>query len=128
MEANKVVFKTLLALFVSILLSSCVNVKFIPQEKTFPPHTGDIKVIWKEPRLVPNPNSYDLIGTVIGSVTLRGVVPAMVDTDLHNRLIKETGKYGGNGIILYCGETGAADECKCYGDIIRFKQTNIIRK
>lgn len=128
METNRVIFITLLALFMSILLCSCVNVKFIPHGKTFPPYTGEIKVIWKEPRLVPNPNSYDLIGTVTGSVIFCSVVPAMLDTDLHNRLIKETRKYGGNGIILYCGETGAEDECRCYGDIIRFKSTNILRK
>ena len=128
MVANKAILYTLFALLSCILLSSCVNVKFIPHGKTFPPYTGDIKVIWKEPRLVPNPNSYDLIGTVTGSVILCGVEPAMLDTDLHNRLIKETRKYGGNGIILYCGEMGEADECKCYGDIIRFKSTNILRK
>ena len=128
MEKNKIIFNTLLALFVSILLCSCTSVKFFPQGKTFPPYTGEIKVIWKEPRLVPNPNSYDLIGTVTGSVMWCGVVPAMLDTDLHNRLIKEAMKYGGNGIILSCGEMGAIDECKCFGDIIRFKQTNTIRK
>ncbi len=128
METNKVTFNVLLALFMGILLCSCVDFKFTPQGKTFPPYTGDIKVIWKERGLVPNPNSYDLIGTVTGRVIFCGAVPGWSDTDLHNRLIKKASEYGGNGIILSCGETGAADECKCYGDVIRFKQTNIPRK
>ena len=120
MEKDKVIFNTLFAVFMSTLLCACA-VKFTPQGKTFPPYTGDIKVIWKEPGIVPNPDSYDLIGTVTGRVILCGAVPGWADTDLHNRLIKETRKYGGNGIILSCGAMGAEDECKCYGDIIRFK-------
>ena len=121
METNKVVFNALLALFMGILLCSCANVKFTPHGKTFPPYTGNIKVIWKDRGLAVNPNSYDFIGTVSDSVAWCGIIPANLDDNLHNRLVKEAGKYGGNGIILYCGEIGSVDECKCYGDIIRFK-------
>jgi hypothetical protein len=122
METKKVVINTLLALFMSILLCECANVKFIPHGKTFPPYTGEIKIIWKEHRLLVDPNSYDFIGTVSAdSVTWCGTIPAKLDDDLHIRLINEVGKYGGDGIILYCGEIGSVNECTCYGDIIRFK-------
>ena len=75
METNRVIFITLLDLLMSILLCACGNVKFIPHGKTFPPYTGEIKVIWEEPRLLPNPNSYDFIGTVTGSVIFCAVIP-----------------------------------------------------
>jgi hypothetical protein len=111
----------ILCVFSTSCLVSCGGgIKFIRMGNTFPPYTGEIRVFWKEHGVPVEP--YEVIGTVSGRSTWCGVTPARLNEDLHKQLINETGKYGGNAIILYCGEIGSTGACYCYGDIIRFKE------
>jgi hypothetical protein len=125
METNKKGFRTALCIFVGALLCSCspvIDVKYIPNGPRFPRYTGKIAVFWKEHGIPIEPDTYDFIGTISGQSNWCGTNKAKFYTDLQNYLINEAGKYGGNGIILHCGELGSTGECYCYGDIIRFKK------
>ena len=121
MKTTLTLFYLLLCIFILTSVCSC-GIKFTQKGETFLPYTGKVKVFWKEHGVPADPNTYDLIGTVSGRVTWCGVTKGRYATDLHNELINEAGKHGGNGIILYCGEVGSVGQCDCYGDIIRFKK------
>lgn len=126
METAAKLFRLLICISILTLICSCsggvTNVRYTPKSgTTFPPYTGEIKVFWKEHGIPADPNSYVFIGTISGRSLWCGVTPAKMNTGLHQHLISQAGKYGGNGIVLYCGEIGTTGECHCYGDIIRFK-------
>lgn len=112
------------AIFFIVIITSFVScgTSFVRKGKTYPPYTGEIRVFWKEHGVPADPNSYELIGSVSGRSTWCGITPGKFNEGLHKELINQAGKYGGNGIILYCGEIGTVDKCYCYGDIIRFKK------
>jgi hypothetical protein len=125
METDKKIFHILLYIFMITLFCSCsggiTNVKYTPTGSNFPPYTGEIKVFWKEHGVPKDPNSYVFVGRVSGQSLWCGVTLAQSNTELHQHLIDQAGKHGGNGIILMCGEVGSVGQCFCYGDIIRFK-------
>jgi len=116
--------RILVSVLLIIFLASCTTTtgtSFVRTGNTYPPYTGEIRVFWKEHGVPADRNSYEFIGTVSGSSLWCGVKTGKENEALHKELIDQAGKYGGNGIILYCGEIGTVGECKCYGDIIRFK-------
>ena len=125
MERDKKGFLTALCIFVSVLFCSCgpaIDLTYVPNAPPYPPYTGKVAVFWKDHGVQPNPDTYDLIGTVSGQSDWCGTNKEKFYTDLQDRLINEANKYGGNGIILRCGQIGSIGECYCYGDIIRLKK------
>ncbi len=116
----QITIRILFCILVATFLISC-GTSFIRKGNTYPPYTGEIRVFWKDHGVPADTNSYEFIGTVSGRSTWCGATPGKFNEGLHKELIEQAGKYGGNGIILYCGEIGTVGACYCYGDIIRFK-------
>lgn len=112
--------RILSCIMATTFLISC-GTNFIRKGATYPPYTGEIRVFWKDHGVPTDPNSYEFIGTVSGRSTWCGITPGKFNEGLHKKLTEEAGKFGGNGIILYCGEIGTVGACDCYGDVIRFK-------
>lgn len=117
---SKITIHILFCILVATFIVSC-GTSFTRKGNTYPPYTGGIRVFWKDHGVPADPNSYELLGTVSGRSTWCGITPGKFNEGLHNDLIKQAGTYGGNGIILYCGEIGTVGACYCYGDVIRFK-------
>jgi hypothetical protein len=109
----------LFSILVTTFLTSC-STHFVREGKTYPPYTGEVLVFWKEHGVPGDPNAYEFLGTVHKRSTWCGITPAKYNKELHKALIDEAGKYGGNAVILYCGEIGTVGACTCYGDVIRF--------
>jgi len=113
--------RILFCILVTTFLVSCgTGTRFVRTGTTYPPYTGEIRVFWKDHGVQANTDSYKLIGTVSGSSQTCGIATGRFNERLHKELIEQAGKYGGNGVILYCGEPGSPRRCDCWGDVIRF--------
>lgn len=113
--------RILFCILVTTFLVSCGSgTSFVRTGAIYPPYTGEIRVFWKDHGAQVKTNSYKFIGTVSQKSKMCESEPGRFDERLHKDLIEQAGQYGGNGIILYCGETGSPRHCDCWGDVIRF--------
>ncbi len=118
--ADSYVF-SILSVVLLLILSGCGGILYENWAQNGPrldPYQGAPKVFWKE-HGVPNPNSYTFLGTVSAR---SGCCLGMADEKLHQYLINEAPKHGGDGVILNCGPLGSDAEEWCYGNVIRFKR------
>ena len=124
-EVSASMFTTGLATVLLLtLFGACSGVvsskSYISKGPSAPPKPSDeVKVFWRE-HGVPDPATYELLGTNAAKAFWCQSKPARLEEAVHKYLIEDAGKRGGDGVILYCGEVGTTGGCFCYGDVILF--------